>query len=325
MRLPLGPGIHPGMEGECIEPIAAQPFRRALGARAAAAIDDAAAARLAQQGAQLGPLALARRRLDEDVRAVEGGTEDRRFGQSQLQADILDRTRVGGRRERQARDTRKAFAKHAEAPVFRPEVMPPLADAMRLVHGKERDRDLVQPLERAIQRQALRRDIEQLQPPAMQVAQHRPRLVRRQVGMQRGGRDTLLAQGRDLVFHQRDQRRDDDPDPRPAERGNLEAEALAPAGRHQHQARPTRGGVADDVLLPPAEVLMAEDAAEDLPRVLREVHHPPMRISTRRLSVAIDSKGTGPRGTMRMRSRATPFCARTSATCCARASDRARL
>ena len=40
--------------------------------------------------------------------------------------------------ERQAGDAGKAFVQHAEGPVFRTEIVPPLADAVRFVNGKKR-------------------------------------------------------------------------------------------------------------------------------------------------------------------------------------------
>ena len=52
-----------------------------------------------------------------------------------------------------------------------------------------------------------------------------------------------------LVLHQRDERRDDDRQPRSRQRGQLEAERLAAAGRQQREDILARQRVADDLLL----------------------------------------------------------------------------
>ena len=71
-------------------------------------------------------------------------------------------SRVGRRRQRQARHAGEARAQHAETAIFGPEMMAPLADAMGLIDREQRDRHLVEPLQRAFERQALGRDVEQL-------------------------------------------------------------------------------------------------------------------------------------------------------------------
>ena len=51
-----------------------------------------------------------------------------------------------------------------------------------------------------------------------------------------GGGDALLPHGRHLILHEGDERRDDHPQPFPAECRDLEAQRFAATGRHQHQA-----------------------------------------------------------------------------------------
>ncbi len=53
--------------------------------------------------------------------------------------DILARLRIGRGGEGDARNIGKALRQCGELQIFRPEIMAPLADAMRLVDGEERD------------------------------------------------------------------------------------------------------------------------------------------------------------------------------------------
>ena len=143
VRVPLGIGRHAGVEAQRVMPIGAQPFGGLLGLGPGAAVDDAGPRpipRRLDEGAELRPFLLARGGADQDVRPVEAAAEHRAVGEAELGADILDGARVGGRGQRQPRHVGEAFGQHAEAAVFRPEVVPPLADAMRLVDGEERDR-----------------------------------------------------------------------------------------------------------------------------------------------------------------------------------------
>ena len=55
------------------------------------------------------------------------------------------------------------------------------------------------------------------------------------VELRNAARTPLRDERVDLILHQRDQRRHDDADARPHERGDLVAERLAAAGRHQHE------------------------------------------------------------------------------------------
>ena len=77
-----------------------------------------------------------------------------------------------------------------------------------------------------------------------------------------------LPQRLHLVLHERDERRDDDAGARPDKRGDLVAQRLAAAGRHQDQRVAAPDDVLDDLLLLPAERLVAEHAVQDRLRAL---------------------------------------------------------
>ena len=235
MRFTLGAGFHAGVKGNGFSAIITQPGGGAFGFCAAAAIDNAGATSFANQGADLAAFILTRRGFDQDIGPVEGSAKHRRFLQAQLQADIFHRARIGGCGQCHARHMRKARAQYAKAAIFGPEMMAPLADAMRFIHRKQGDIQAFQPRLHRLQRQPLRRDVKQLQRPIVQIAQHAARFIRRQFRMQSACGDTLLAERRNLVFHQRNQGGHNNPNPRAAKCGHLKAEAFAAAGRHQDQ------------------------------------------------------------------------------------------
>ena len=108
-----------------------------------------------------------------------------------------------------------------------------------------------QRVRRALQRQPLGRDVEELQAPVREVARRRATArPRRGLRVQRAGRDARGRSAAHLVAHQRDERRDDDGEARPAQRRQLVAERLAAARGHQGEARAAGGHVRHDLRLP---------------------------------------------------------------------------
>jgi hypothetical protein len=75
-----------------------------------------------------------------------------------------------------------------------------------------------------------------------------------------------LGQGVDLILHQCDQRRNDDGATGAEQGGNLEAKALAAAGRHQDEGVAAVFDVIDDLGLGAAKGRIAENVAQDLQR-----------------------------------------------------------
>ena len=91
--------------------------------------------------------------------------------------------------------------------------------------------------------------------------------------MQSACGDTLLAERRNLVFHQRNQGGHNNPNPRPTQRRHLKTQAFAAAGRHQHQPRAASRDMADHFFLPAAKGAIAEDAPQGLARgVMHGIH-----------------------------------------------------
>jgi hypothetical protein len=85
-----------------------------------------------------------------------------------------------------------------------------------------------------------------------------------EAGVEIGGGHAGLAQRVDLILHQRDQRRHHDAGALPQQRGNLVAQRLAAAGRHQHQRVATFAQVLDDGLLLAAETGITENALKQV-------------------------------------------------------------
>ena len=121
--------------------------------------------------------------------------------------------------------------------------------------------------------------------------------------MQRAGGHAELAQGGDLIVHQRDQRRNDHRGAGTAQGRHLVAQALAAAGRHQHQRVAAGEHMVDYRFLRTTKAGKAEDTAEnalgivDRRRLHQQLQHgqcPPTLISTRLLSCEVSAKRTDP-------------------------------
>ena len=82
--------------------------------------------------------------------------------------------------------------------------------------------------------------------------------------MNAGGFDAVGAQGRDLIVHQGQQRRDHHRRVLRHDRRNLVAQGLPRPGRHYRQQAVAAGEQADDLLLPRPEGAVAEDIVENL-------------------------------------------------------------
>ena len=145
--------------------------------------------------------------------------------------------------------------------------MAPLRHAVRLVDGEQRKPGLREQAEAALGQQALGRDIQQIELAAPRAALDLRGLRPAQRRIEKRGAHPELGERRDLVLHQRDERRDHHPDAVAQQRGNLVAERLAAAGRHQDQRVAAAGDVLDDLGLVTAEGRVAEDLFEDRERL----------------------------------------------------------
>ena len=186
----------------------------------------------------------------------------------QLADDLLARALVGRGRERDARHVRKALGEHLELAILGAEVVSPLRDAVRLVDGEQRQLGAGQQRQRAILQQPLGRDVEDVETTGGDAVLERRLLAIVERRVEKGGLDAGLRQRLDLILHERDQRRDDDAGAGAHERGDLVAQRLAAAGRHQRQRVATGDHRRDDVRLVRAEVAKAEYVGQNLPRTI---------------------------------------------------------
>jgi hypothetical protein len=106
----------------------------------------------------------------EDVRPIESRDQHLRLAQAEQRRDVV--ADLESRRRRKRRDRRTAGAAVTaparrggvgQAAVIRPEVVPPLRHAVRLVDDESRDIERAQHLQKLLRCEALGRDIEQTQ------------------------------------------------------------------------------------------------------------------------------------------------------------------
>ncbi len=295
--------------------VALQPVRGLLHPAAGRAVDDAAVGAVVrvQKRQQLLAQALALADVVTDVRAIETRREHRRSGEPKALHDVALRRPVGGGGQRQPRHAGKALAEHTKAEIFRPEVVPPLRHAVRLVDRDQRHRHARQQFQRALADQALRRHVNHLEPPGEQIALDRRRLAGRQARVQRRRGHAELAQRRHLIVHQRDQRRHHHAHAIAHQRRHLIAQRLATARGHDHQRVAAADHVIDDGRLPAAKGVVAEDAGEDVERGVEagECHGASSTsvTSLQRVRPA-DDRARGRRGHRATPNRAHSHCAR---------------
>ena len=214
----------------------------------------------------------------EYIGPVIAGGKDLRFGQIELFDDVAPGRPVGSRGQCNHRDAGKALLEDAELLVVGPEIVPPLRDAMSLVDGKEGDRTAREKLQAARGHEALGRNIEQIQRRRANGLLDLGDFARGQARIERAGPHPSLAQRLHLILHQRDQRRNDDAQTGAQQGGDLIAQRLAAARRHQHD-----GILASDHMLDNCQLLATESVeAEDLAQHFERRALPRTRIGLRR-------------------------------------------
>ncbi len=259
-------GVEPGMVGQRLDLLGPEPGGCLLHLGPAEAIDDPALALMpvADEGEELAPGIVLLGDGVADVRPIETGEVQLGAVEPEAPADILAGLGIGRGCQGETRHPGIALGEHGELQVFGPKVMAPLADAMGLVDGEESDLHAIEELQEGRQDEPFRSDVDEIEPVRPQIGAHAHPLFVGEAGVERGGADADLAQILHLVAHQRDQRRDDDPDALPAEGGNLIAQGLAAAGRHQDNGVPAGDDMRDDLRLMAAEFLVAEGRAQDV-------------------------------------------------------------
>ena len=201
-----------------------------------------------------------------DVGPVEAGNEHLGRFQMQLGDDFAPGQLVCGGGEGDARHRREIGGQKTEFAIFRAKVVAPLRDAVGFVDGEQGDLGARQQIARALAQQTLGRDVEQIEFPRQELALNPRGAGSVETGVQKCGLYPRFIEGRYLISHQGDQRRDDDAAASAQHGGNLEAQGFAAARRHEHQTITTGGNALNDGLLRTAKSGIAEYAAEEFER-----------------------------------------------------------
>jgi hypothetical protein len=163
-----------------------------------------------------------------NVRPVEAGDEDASRVEAQAFDDLAARQLIGGGRQGDARHARPAPVQDGKLDVLGAEIVAPLRHTMRFVDREQCQsavvRDPVEQGEKALGEQALRRDVDQVEPLPAQIVLDLGGRFAFQRGIEKRGAHAGLAQGRDLILHQRDQGRDHDRDAGAQQRRQLVAQ-----------------------------------------------------------------------------------------------------
>ena len=232
----------PGVVGQGRGAGLGEPRRQRIDLLSRRAVDDARFAAVSLEDVEELPLQR-RSRQDavEQVRPIEGADQLDRIAQRELRADVAAHARRGRRGIRVDSDAGQELTQPAELTIFRPEVMPPLADAVGFVHGDEARvarGESRQEAVAAVADEPFRRHVQQTVSTLTQSREDRRLFVGGQRAVVQTGRHAVADQRVHLILHQRDQRRHDEGETRPDERRRLEAERLPAAGGHHHHGIP---------------------------------------------------------------------------------------
>ena len=207
-----------------------------------------------------------------DVGAVETADELARLLQLQAFDDVGTCQRIGRGGQGHAGHAWVTLVQHRQGSVFGAEIMPPLADAMRFVNGKQRHLPAlgqgIELRQEARRGDALRCRVQQREFTAQQALLHCGGFHAAEAGVQKGGFHAGFVQGAHLVVHQGDQRRDHDGGAvaglLACDGRDLVAQGLTAAGGHQHQRVAAGHHMLNDGLLRAAESVIAKNLAQDV-------------------------------------------------------------
>ena len=217
---------------------------------------------LLQQQLPLFRFAPGRHDVQLQVGAVEAGVDDLGIGHAQLGEDVLDD--IGSGRGRQGHDGRPAQVVDgfAQGQIVGAKVVAPLTDTVSLIDDEQLDFPGLEQLAELRIGEALGRGVDNGGPAQGDVLLGGDLLRRRERAIHAHRPDAVVEEVIDLVFHQRDERADDDGDAFQGESGQLEAEALAGAGRHDDEGVAPLEGRVHGLGLAGAKLAKAEVIAD---------------------------------------------------------------
>ena len=229
------------------------------------------AAALVQECRKVGARAILHAHRVADIRPVEAADESFRAVEPEPRHDLLARGLVRRSGKRQARRSRKLVLEHIQPQIVLAKVMTPLRYAVRFVDCDQGNIDPPQQIHRAVfpMQEPFRRQIQQIELAAAKRRLDPLLLGIGKAGVEKGSRHPMLAQGRHLILHQRDQRRNHQPGPRAQHRRQLIAKRFSSARGHQHQRIAPTKNRAHDLFLPGPKVRIPEHRAQKLPRAIQ--------------------------------------------------------
>ena len=210
----------------------------------------------------------ARRHAEVEIFPAEGSLHMPLRRDAECLANVARHIGRRRRREREHGAQRQLLGHAREAQVFGAEIVAPLGNAVRLVNREQRDFHAPKPLQKCLTREPLGRDVEQLQLPLAQVRIHALRLLGGEAGVEPRRCDAACTQRVHLVFHQRDERRNDERRAFEQHRRELVAKRLPCArGKKRERGFAVEQRV-DHILLSIAKGIVAEVRAEGV----HEIH-----------------------------------------------------
>ncbi len=261
LRVLAGPSVEAGVIGPRTPPAAGEALRLLFRLLARGGVDDGRSTRPVRTSERLGeggvdealPLARARHLhgAEGQVGAREAADDLGRVGgQAEPRQDLVAHDR--GRRRRAGQHARgpQLGEEPPDAEVLRPKVMPPLADAMRLVDGDQRALEVAQEPAEAVEGQALRRRVDEVEAPRRHLRHAAAHLAGVEGGREERRRHAPGLERLHLIGHERDERRDDEGRAGQHRGGELIDQALAAARGRDQQEPPALEQGLDRLALP---------------------------------------------------------------------------
>ncbi len=183
---------------------------------------------------------------------------------SQLQTldNVLGDLRRGRGREGRDGRVREFVRDPGKCQVIGPEIVAPFGNAVGFVHGKKRNIQRFEPLDKILRVESLWRDVEQVQFVFSQSGVNFVTFLHRNRAVLRGGPESVCPGGVDLILHQRNERRNHDANAVEEMGGKLIAERFTTARGHDGKDIFSRENGTDNFFLMIAERMEAENVGE---------------------------------------------------------------
>lgn len=199
---------------------------------------------------------------DGKIGAMEGSLDEVSGRDAEKREDFLDDRRSGRRGESEDARDPEFFCDFGEAEIFRAEVMSPFRDAVRLIDREKGERNFFEAEEEGFVEEAFRRNIEEFERTRGSRFEDGLGLFGRKSGVEPGRRVTMDEEGIHLVFHQGNERRNDNRESGQKEGGKLVADRFAAACRKKCESGMTFEERGDDFFLAGEKAAMTEEFLE---------------------------------------------------------------